>query len=532
MVRGMVVDASPNPGFRARDSRFGAVSAGHQQTASAAIRILREGGNAFDAVWAAFCSACVCEPVLASLGGGGFLLTRTAEGHTQVYDAFTQTPKQIRPQGDTDFHPIHADFGAATQEFHIGRGSIATPGIVKGLCESQAQLGRLPLAEITRPAMELARDGFKLAPFQAYIHSLVAPILLASDSSRALFADGDQLAGSGHHLRNPELADTLEALGTEGANLFYKGEIAQILVQNCRDNGGHLSLNDLTSYQVHQHKPLQARYRRQQIWTNPPPSAGGLLMLFALKLLEDSALQDARFGSLEHLHTLARAMDLTNQARSASELHTLQDATQLLTPDSLAHWSAKLQATPLNPRGTTHISVIDAQGNAAALTTSNGEGCGHILPGTGIMMNNMLGEEDVNPHGFHQWPRDQRMASMMAPTLLLDEAGTLTVTGSGGSNRIRTALLQLVLNLETFGLPLDQAVSAPRIHFERGKLSLEGGHEPDVMAEMKHRFTDNQSWDGLNLFFGGTHSLQRDHNGRLSGAADPRRGGVCLVDDD
>jgi gamma-glutamyltranspeptidase/glutathione hydrolase len=185
---------------------------------------------------------------------------------------------------------------------------------------------------------------------------------------------------------------------------------------------------------------------------------------------------------------------------------------------------------PLAQRGTTHISVIDGAGNAASLTLSNGEGCGHLIPETGIMPNNMLGEEDLNPAGFHRWPLDQRMVSMMAPTMALSENGDKLVTGSGGSNRIRSAILQLLVNRIDRQLPLHDAVHAPRIHLEKGLLSIEGGHSEAEIRALTREWPNYQRWDEINLFFGGAHSVEWVGGG-LEGAGDPRRDGVCLWSD-
>jgi gamma-glutamyltranspeptidase/glutathione hydrolase len=163
------------------------------------------------------------------------------------------------------------------------------------------------------------------------------------------------------------------------------------------------------------------------------------------------------------------------------------------------------------------------------MTVSNGEGAGYAIPGTGIVLNNMLGEEDLNPHGFHAWTCDTRMASMMAPTLLERADGTGVVLGSGGSNRIRTAILQVLSNLVDFGMPVAAAIRKPRIHLENGHLSIEHGYPDECVAQLLEHYPEAQLWSGRNLFFGGVHAvMRRPRDGRLTGAGDPRRGGVCV----
>ena len=196
----------------------------------------------------------------------------------------------------------------------------------------------------------------------------------------------------------------------------------------------------------------------------------------------------------------------------------------------LAAYRTEVWGHPAAPRGTTHISVIDGRGNAASLSISNGEGSAYIVPGTGVMLNNMLGEADINIGGFHQWPEDARMSSMMAPSMIVGGAGDMVAMGSGGSNRIRTALLQVMLNLCAFTIPLDRAVGSPRVYFEDGVLSIEGDFGEAQRAALTRAFPDAEVWAERNLFFGGVHAVRFEPaTGRFDGAGDPRRGGVALV---
>ncbi|MGB0721772.1 MAG: gamma-glutamyltransferase [Gammaproteobacteria bacterium] len=508
----------------------GAVAAGHPLTAEAAAHALRAGGNAFDAAMASLCAACVAEPVLTSLGGGGFLLAQPRRGKAVLYDFFVQTPRQRRPADELDFHPILADFGTATQEFHIGLGAMATPGTVGGLFTVQRELGRLPMTEIVAPAVQYARDGVRLNALQAYVFSIVAPIFLSTEPARALFAsatDANTLVGAGETLRLPELADTLEVLALEGERLFYEGEIGQALSAVSRAAGGYLDMDDLRHYRVIRRQPLDIRYRDTHVRTNPPPSSGGLLIGFALELLRDVNLGKRGFGSPDHLALLARVMELTNAARAEHADQELDEQHPLMTDAGiLARYRAALADHPTFNRGTTHISVIDEEGNAASLTLSNGEGCGHVIPGTAIMMNNMLGEEDLNPEGFHRWRPAVRVSSMMAPSLL-SANDRLVALGSGGSNRIRTAIIQTLSNLVDFGMPPEDAIGQPRIHTERGRISIEPGFADASVDRLRESFTDIHLWEAPNLFFGGAHTVQFDGRS-FEGAGDPRRGGVFL----
>jgi gamma-glutamyltranspeptidase/glutathione hydrolase len=507
----------------------GAVAAGHTATAEAAAEMLRAGGNAFDAVVAAHWCACVAEPVLTSLGGGGFLLAHTASGKTTLYDFFAQTPQRKRPVSDIDFHPIHADFGATQQEFHIGYGSVATPGTVRGLFSIHRDLCTLPMPLLMEPAIDLARGGIRINRLQAYIFNVVKPVYLATPEAEQCFGSRkqpDSLVTEGETLRLPELADTLEHLGREGEQLFYGGDIAGQINVACREGGGHLSYDDLAAYRVIKRKPLIVDYRDARLLTNPPPSSGGLLIGFALKLMERLAGEGLDFNIPDAIAILAEAMQCTNEARLESLASDRFD-NELLDPAYMQQYLERVQGRARAYRGTTHISVIDAEGKLAALTTSNGEGCGHMLGSTGIMLNNMLGEEDLNPHGFHRWQINQRLTSMMAPSILQTGNGTCIALGSGGSNRIRSAILQVVSAIVDSGLSLEEAVQRPRIHYENALLNVEAGFDADVVSALHTLFDKIKCWPDRNLFFGGVHAVAHGQSG-FDCYGDPRRGGVAV----
>jgi gamma-glutamyltranspeptidase/glutathione hydrolase len=513
-------------------SHKGVVAAGHKLTLRVAENILRDGGNAFDAILAAHFAACVTEPILASLGGGGFMIAKARDAEPVVYDFFVQTPRHKRPVDESGFRPILADFGTTQQEFHIGQGTIATPGSVKGLFEIHRDLASMPMKDIVAPAVQYARDGVTVNGIQAYIFDIVSPICMATPEAREVFCNGalrDRVVEEGDTMHQPQLADTFEQLAVEGEELFYRGEIGREIVKHCQDEGGNLTHEDLEQYEVMKRKPLDVEYSGSHVLTNPPPSSGGILIAFALELLKASNPIRADFGSTPYLRLLAEVMALTNKARLDTLDNQQEDSRgRLLDPRYLDRYREEVAHRAQAIRGTTQFSVIDAQGNAASMTVSNGEGCGSIVPGTGIMLNNMLGEQDLNVSGFHLWNENERMTSMMAPSLIQTGDGTLVATGSGGSNRIRTALLQVMMNLVHFGMDVSQAVLSPRIHLEGDKLSVEGGFSASEVEPLIAEFPEHQVWPERNLFFGGAHTVMVK-DGVFTGAGDPRRDGVCRV---
>ncbi|KPJ91736.1 MAG: hypothetical protein AMJ53_10935 [Gammaproteobacteria bacterium SG8_11] len=512
---------------------LGAVACGHPETAKAAELILREGGNAFDAILAAHFMACVVEPVLASLGGGGFLLAHSNDRLDIIYDFFAQTPHVPLPEGELDFYPIDANFGTTTQEFHIGLASVATPGAVKGVFKIHQDLATLPMKVLAQPAIEAARNGVPVNGFQAYILDIVSPIFSATPESRQQYQSTnhpESLIAEGERLSNPQFANLLEALVTEGSDFFYQGEIARMICDLHAAGGGQLTLKDLANYRVNLRDPVRIDYQQHQVLTNPPPSCGGTLIAFALNLLEHTNIAQYEFGSQSHLYTLAHAMRLTNEARFQALLTSPRDSAllHLLDADLLQQYRRKILGNLHSLRGTTHMSVMDSMGNVASMTVSNGEGCGYMIPDTGIMLNNMLGEQDLNPDGFFRWPANQRMTSMMAPTLVISPEGRKICLGSGGSNRLRTAILQVLINIIDFEENLHDAVNHPRIHFEENLLSIEAGFDAHVLPALCREFPNHKLWEQKNLFFGGVHTVT-EHQSEFDGAGDLRRGGVAKV---
>jgi gamma-glutamyltranspeptidase/glutathione hydrolase len=512
--------------------KLGVAASGNAEVSRTAVNILEAGGNAFDAALGALCTAAVAEPLLVSLGGGGFLLALPGSDKPRVYDFFCQTPGRRRPVEELDFYPIMANFGTAEQEFHIGVGSMAVPGVVAGIFEAHRELGSMPLADIMAPAIELARNGVQVDHFHHYIIRILRHIMQATDGSFALYespAHPGRLIHEGELLCNPEAADALQALAAEGPDLFYRGEWAEQLARDNLEQGGQITREDLSGYRVERREPVVFRYRGARCAINPPPSPGGCLVAFALGVMSDWDSSGDCWGSRGHALNLLRGMRAASVARHRYEMEAGLDRAKmelLLGEDTVREWQRGLDLHSLFSRGTTHISVADADGNIASLTASNGEGCAYVLPGTGIMLNNMLGEEDLNFGGFHSWREGTRLASMMSPAVAELADGTRFALGTGGSNRIRSAITQVLVNLLDFGMSPADAVATPRIHLEGEMLSIEPGYDRETVAALQAAAPRSHVWPDLNLFFGGVHTVSVQHGGVFDGAGDPRRGGV------
>lgn len=496
----------------------GTIAAGNQKTAAAGIEMLQLGGNAFDAATAAVLASFVTESTLTSAAGGGFLLAHTQDNKNVLFDFFSQTPYSKKLPANLDFYPVNINFGNQIQEFHIGLGSMAVPGNIGGIFHVHQKLGRLPFKVVAEPAIHYGQKGVRVEDFQRYSASILEPIIFASSEMKNVYAPKGQMLKTGETFFMKDFANTLAYIVEAGIEEFYQGAIAHQLVKDCQEYGGYLTLKDLKNYQVIERKPLQINYRNNLLLTNPYPSSGGTLIAFALELLAKVNLHNIEFGSPNHLQILTEVMRLTNNARKDK----LNNIESFLSSEHINQYTQQLTNSVNKWGSTTHISVIDAEGNAASTTTSHGEGCGYVIPGTGIMMNNMLGEEDLNPYGFHQWQENVRISSMMSPTIVLKNNQPEIALGSGGSNRIRTAILQVISNIIDFKMPVEMAVNSPRIHWENNVLSIEPGFAKEVVNLTEDRLV---LWNKQNMFFGGVHTVM-EFEGVITGAGDRRRNGA------
>jgi gamma-glutamyltranspeptidase / glutathione hydrolase len=523
----------------------GVVAAGHHVTAEAGAQILREGGNAFDAAVCAVLTSFAAESTLTGLGAGGFMLAHTESGEDHLLDFFVEAGgRGLDPSRRAELVGVEVLFEDVPQLFNIGPASCGVPGTAAGLWEIGERLCTMPFAELAAPAIRCAREGVRVTPEQAYIFTLLESIVTYFPEASALYAPDGKLLGAGDLFRFPDLADALERLAEEGPSSIYVGDTAKRICDWICERGGLISPEDLGAYRVIEREPVRARYRGREVLTNAPPSSGGVLIAFALDLLERSPRQ-APADSGEGLALLAEVMAEANRARAGArfneELHEEGFARRFLSGPHIDEALERIERRlaehggSVSPEGdrlgsTTHISVLDCDGNAASVTCSNGTGSGVVVPGTGIQLNNMLGEEDLNPLGYHMHEPGTRVTSMMAPTLVLKDGGIELTLGSAGSNRLRSAILQVIRYVVDQGMTVHEAIRAGRLHYESGVLHAEPGFEPAALDELERRGYEPVRWRALNPYFGGSQVARLDPaTGQLSGAGDPRRGGAAVV---
>jgi gamma-glutamyltranspeptidase/glutathione hydrolase len=521
----------------------GAISAGDPQTAAAGAQMLEQGGNAVDAAVAAAFASFVAEATLVNISGGGMALV--VDSHSDrdfAFDFFSDMPSGILSP-DADFRHVMVDFGPEQQAFHIGRASVAVPGVVAGLCRMAEEYGTLPLPMLLEPAIRLADEGAILTEAQSYPYTILQPIFQATPGIAAAYVPGGRMYQPGERMVFPDLARTLAQLAQAGPDYYYRGALAQAIVADQEAHGGLLTAADLANYEVRQLPPISIEYRGHTVMLPPPSSSGGVLVAFALKLLAVLEIEKEAHNDARHLRMLSEIMRLTNVARADWDAYAGPAAARIAWFLDDAHvdvyrrqlgqilQGASPPAEPdfaPGPNDTTHISVVDGSGLLVSVTTSAGENAGYVVGDTGVCLNNMLGEADLHPQGFHRWPGGARLHTMMTPAVVVKDEQPVLAVGSGGSNRIRSAILQVLSNVIDFNLPLDLAVNAPRIHFEQGVLQAEGGISAAAVQSLRDWGYVVNHWPDRNMFFGGAHAVGLQ-DGELAPAGDVRRGGSTAL---
>jgi len=493
--------------------KYGNISTGSEEASLAAKEILKFGGNAFDAAVSAIFVSMTSEFALTGAFGGGTLLGVEKNSSPFVYDFFVDSP--FKTNKNSEFVNVNVDFGETSQGFNIGKGSIATPGNLMGLIEIQKKYGLLNINDVLQQAIYIANNGVTISGYQEYILSLIKPILEFDNYTKTLFFKNNKLITSGDTFKNPAFGSFLSLLLKEGYNYFYKGEGLNNILKFL-DDKSNLTRDDFIKYKIYKREPQSINFNNHMIYTNSSPSHGGPLIVFLLKLLEKSNLKINN-------DNLINAMNITSQARQNICVNPNSDdeINKIFEKNNFKHFLINFEknnttlSKPINGFGsTTHVSIVDKKGNAVSITTTNGEGCGYIIPEYGIMMNNMLGEEDLNPFGFHKWVTKRRLPTMLSPIIITKNNKLKFIFGSGGSNRIRSANIQVILNLLIHKLNLKDAISNPRLHLEGDTLF----HEPGI------KFSSNnmkiKKFNDKSLFFGGVNAVSKE-----LAIADERRGG-------
>ena len=503
--------------------KYGAIAAGDRSTLESALEILKSGGNAFDAAVGAVFTSMTSEFALTSAGGGGSLLAFPNNSEPILFDFFVNA---LPPNKKSlDFFPVSVDFGSTKQIFNIGKGSIAVPGNIAGLLHVQNRLGVLSLKAVLEPAISIAKTGIIINKTQEFLIKILEPILTFDSCGKSIFKPQGSLVRLGERIIFPKFAEFLTRLSVGGADFFYKDEGADLLV-SLANNGGLLTKKHLENYQVIERKPLKSKLFGYTLYTNPAPSIGGTLIAFLLQIInKEFCHENINHTALTHLMYIAKEAKKEIYTNPSNEHQITKMLDTEIVSEYINHFKnnkilSQNSVEKAKFGSTTHLSILDKKGNAASVTTTNGEGCGYFVPALGFMMNNMLGEEALNPAGFHLWTKEQRLPTLISPTIVVGDSGPELILGSGGSNRIASAISQVIINTLLHKMDLYSAISSPRIHLEGNTLH----HEPGIILNDKtliKKSIEKNTWDKMNLFFGGVNAVSKH-----AAVGDPRRDGV------
>ena len=527
-------------------ARHAMVVTAEQHATEAGVAVLRAGGNAIDAAVAVGFALAVTHPSAGNIGGGGFMLVKFADGRSTFLDFRERAPEKASRNMYLDAS------GKVTRDSVTGYRASGVPGTVRGLEYASKKYGSQAWADLLAPAVALAEKGFPVSYDCARSLQRSAGRLGQFPESKRIFLRGGKPYGADETFVQPELARTLRRIQQQGARDFYEGETAHLLAADMERHGGLITLADLRDYAVVERQPLIGSYRGYAIITAPPPSSGGPGILQMLGVLEGSGYEKAGAGSAAELHYLAETMRryFADRAVSLGDPDFVKvPVSALLDPAYIAQLrksidpehatpSSQIRGKPFGPESneTTHYSIVDAEGNAVAVTyTLNfGYGNGVTVPGLGFLLNDEMDDfaaKPGEPNGFGLvqgeanaiQPR-KRPLSSMTPTIVTREGKLDLVLGTPGGPTIINTVLQVLVNSVDFGMNVQDAVDFPRIHHQwlPDQLVMERGFSPDTIALLEARGHHVKIVNSI-----GEVAAIQARDGWLEGAADPRTEGTA-----
>lgn len=512
------------------------------------LDILSAGGNAVDAAVATGFALAVVHPTAGNIGGGGFLVVRTAEGEVATLDYRETAPLRLTPD-----HYLDAR-GEPTDASLIGHLASGVPGSVAGLAEAHRRFGSMAWEELIAPAIDLAANGFTVTAGLNEVLIAKQEALTRFPETERIFYPGDEPLAVGSTFRQPQLAETLREIAREGKDAFYRGRIADLIVREMRAGNGLITREDLSRYAAKWRDPIQFEYDGNTVISMPPPSSGGVTLALILNMLEGYDLARLGWNTPETTHLIAESFRRAFADRNyhlGDPDHVEMPIQQLVSQDyadelrasisrSRASSSEAFNRVPVLREGanTTHYSILDGAGNAVAVTTTlnSSFGSGVVVRGGGFFLNNEMDDFTVragfpNQFGLIQGRANlvgpgRRPLSAMTPTIVVDSAGTTRlILGSPGGPKIITAVAQVVLNVLEFGMDVRMAVSAPRIHHQLypDEIMMElSGLDAVTMGTL---ISMGHEVDPTGDFFGNVNAIQIGPAGTRYGFADPRREG-------
>ena len=500
-----------------------AVASSSQLAADAGAAVAERGGNAVDTAIAAALASVNTEPGVCGLGGGGFVTVWPADGRAVVIDGYTAAPGLGLPgeRLGTGGVEVFIDYGGGVRTV-VGPGSVATPGAVAAFGEASARFGALPWAELFEPVIGATEDGFPLPAACHHYLQASADCVFGQDRDGwdCLHDENGHLKPPGATIRVPHLADSLRRVAQYGALEFYSGELGRRIADHVQARGGTLTPEDLANYRAKLREPLITPVSRWQVATNPSPALGGVILTAMLTLMA------GEYASLPS-NPVARQIAVQKLVLGYRHRQAGDPATAERDMDRLMAGVHRRDLHFLGSASTVQTSAVDGTGLGCSITMSTGYGSGLMPAGTGIWLNNCLGELELIPVALEGPAPGARLPSNMAPTIARNDRGSTLVIGSPGADRITTALLQVLDQHLLRGMPLADSIGAPRIHLEYDGSSPRLAHEP--IGELPANSPAPRAFGPHSMYFGGVAAARADRAGQVQAAADPRRAGGTRV---
>lgn len=517
----------------------GMVAAAKPEASDVGIEIMKKGGNAIDAAVATGFALGVVEPNATGLGGGGFMLIRFAKTGEEVFLDF----REVAPENATpDMYELDADGKVLNQAQTVGGKAAGVPGEVAGLLAALETYGTMSREEVMQPAIDLAENGYIVTDnFTSMIVDNFDKINKFDATKEIYFRNGLPIA-AGETIKNIDLANTLKIIAEGGKDAFYKGPIAEDIVNISEETGGIFTLNDLANYEVKVREPVRGTYKGYEIISAPPSSSGGTHVIQLLNILENYDLKGLGHNTTKSLHLWSEACKLVFADRSKY----MADTDFVKVP--LAGLANKEYAKELTNKidlnksaqdilfgdpykyesgSTTHFSVVDKEGNMVAVTKTINYffGSGVTVPGRGFILNNEMDDLNAKPGTSNSIEPGKRPLSSMTPTIVLKDGKPFLSLGSPGATRIIPSVAQIISNIVDFDMDVQEAINAPRMFDMNGTLALESRIDPNVIKELETLGHKVDVKGEVDLYFGGAQCILVQDSGMLHGAGDPRRDG-------
>lgn len=496
-----------------------------QIVVDAGAAVANRGGNAVDAALAATLSSMCTNLGIVAPGASGFITIWREGEQPIVIDAYAEMPGRGLDSVEigSGMQEAFFDYGGGTKTM-VGYGSVATPGMFAGLGLAAEKYGNLPWSEIVAPAQQQVKEGFPLsgvaAEYFAYTHQIIFG--WHPDSHRAIHkADGSHLQVA-ERVSIAELSKSIELIADKGVDVLYHGELGERIAAEIQANNGLLTAEDLAQYRAIERSPITIDFGEWQIATNPAPAVGGACLAAMLLLMDKRSLSEWNAATVKKIAEIQQAvLQYRSNHLEGRESEIEERAARLLEMAAKDDWTQSCQSP-----STIHISAVDSDGLACSVTASSGYGSGVMAGGTGLWLNNSLGEMELHPQGLHDLSPGTRLTSNMAPTICRHPDGRVLAIGSPGASRITTAIAQVLFNFASLDFPLEEAISHPRLHFELFNGAPAIACETGVNTEelnLTHR-----QFEGLSMYFGGVQAALYHPTEGLNAAADPRRtGGIA-----